>query len=881
MSPLRSVRPRHWLAAFLVASTSVIAIPATASTAVTQVIVELDGEPGAVWKARRERQGQTVSESSLSGYRSQLRTAQNTLLSRIAASGVPATLGRISVPGPAGAPVSIEKRFTLVYNGMSLDVPVADVASLATVPGVKAVHRVRVLSTALDRSVPFIRAPQLYGAVAEVHPDDDLREGTEGQGIHLAVIDSGIEWQHEMFGGDPTPPRHGLAPSVALVPTNKKVVYNLSLVDALVEDGLGHGTHVASTAAGYLGYEPGPDGLPGGGDDVAIHGVAPQARLMSYKICSDALSIPGALGAPLGGCLNDLTILSLEDAVSPRTLTNQPKPVAHVINLSLGGTYGSPDDPTAVAASNAALMGAVVVAAAGNSGDVAGIVGSPSTGRHVISVANATDPGSAATWYFDALLAGGRSDVAVSPMAGTATPPAGGVTAPVAYVEFSLTAADYPSSVAGNIALIATGGVGTYAEIANNAALAGAVAALVIDEVENATAVRASIPAATIKPADADYLLSLIGPAPAHGDVSAASVRLKGAGSAFLAAMNGSTSRGPVAGLGQIKPDLSGPGTNILAAVPPASLLGAVTGSDGLTYGAVSGTSMASPHVAGAAALIKQANPSWSPDMVRTALINRATPMRDAAGVPTTFGPHNPNLHSQGGGYVDTAGAARAKALLGVAGDGVDRPGILGSHSFGAAPMIGNQCQNSRSLGGVLRDLRGTGGTYALSVRNNRELERPGVAASVSPAQVVVPPNGSAPFTASLSFDGAAVGEGSQVDVQWFVVADRTDGSERLSMPLFLRATPSEPLLGGATSVETEAWQGTLGFGSSAAGQGQGGIDLPIDVPAGTVRLVARLEADEVTNLAYPDLDLEVYDQAATSSRAPVPRAASNRSIRR
>lgn len=861
MAPFCSLRSLRCLTALVVFCGSLAAAPAGA-TVTTQVIVELAGEPGAVWKARRERQGQGVSESALTTYRGQLRGAQDALLARVAAAGIPAVIGRVGVPGPSGALVAIEKRFTLVYNGVSLDVPVSDVVRLGEVAGVKAVHRVRVLSTALDRSVPFIRAPQLYGGVAELGPFDDLREGFEGQGIHIAVIDSGIEWQHEMFGGDPTPPRHGLAPSVALAPTNKKVIYNLALVDALVEDGLGHGTHVASTAAGYLGLEPGADGVPGNGDDVALHGVAPQARLMSYKICSDIVSTPAALGAsPLGGCLNDLTILSLEDAVSPRTLTGQPKPVAHVINLSLGGTFGTPDDPTAVAASNAALMGAVVVAAAGNSGDVPGIVGSPSTGRHVISVANATDPGSAANWFVDALLAGGRTDVVVFPMAGTTAPPAGGLEGRFAYVESSLTFADYPASVAGNIALIRQGeAVGLFAETANNAALAGATAALLISDVENATAVRASIPAATIRPADADYLLALIGPAPQHGDVSAVSLRLKGSVSAFLTAMNGSTSRGPVAGLGQIKPDLTGPGTNILAAVPPASLLGAVTTSDGLTYGAVSGTSMSSPHVAGAAALVRQANPGWTPDMVRTALINRSTPMRDAAGVATAFGTHNPNLHSQGGGYVDTAGAARAKALLGVAGDGVDRPGILGSHSFGASPVIGNQCTNSRSVAAVIRDLRGTGGTYNLSVANNRELERVGVSASVTPAQVVVPANGSAPVIARLDLDGAQVDEGSQLDVQWFIFADRADGSERLSMPLFLRATPSEPLGSGEPEVETEVIHGTLGLGSSAAGVGEQSVDVPVEVPAGTFRLVGLLESDEVTNVAYPDLDLEVYD---------------------
>jgi hypothetical protein len=68
-----------------------------------------------------------------------------------------------------------------------------------------------------------------------------------------------------------------------------------------------------------------------------MHGIAPQARLMGYKVCTAA-----------GSCVNASTILAIEDSVSPVTLTLQPKPVAHVINLSLGGV-GGPDSASSVA----------------------------------------------------------------------------------------------------------------------------------------------------------------------------------------------------------------------------------------------------------------------------------------------------------------------------------------------------------------------------------------------------------------------------------------------------------------------------------------------------------------------------------------------------
>ena len=99
----------------------------------------------------------------------------------------------------------------------------------------------------------------------------------------------------------------GLAPSVAALNTNKKVIYYLPLTGTI--DDYGHGTAAASNIAGYLGFAPGADKLPGTADDIRLHGVAPQARLMGYKVC-----------AAVGSCLTAATNLAIEDAVSPRTL---------------------------------------------------------------------------------------------------------------------------------------------------------------------------------------------------------------------------------------------------------------------------------------------------------------------------------------------------------------------------------------------------------------------------------------------------------------------------------------------------------------------------------------------------------------------------------
>src|SRR5207244_7403060 len=225
------------------------------------------------------------------------------------------------------------------------------VPTIGNMSGVKNVHANGVLHPELFKSVPYIGAAKLYGNNPnDMTPFANFPDGNEGQNMVVAVIDTGIDWTHPMFGGDATPPRLGIGPpDSAKVHTNQKVIYQLPLAD-VITDGFGHGTHVASTIAGFIASAPGPDGIPGTADDIPLHGVAPQAKLMSYKVCSDALSSSGVVG----GCLTQSILLAIEDSVKPQTVDMQPKPVANLISMSLGGT-GGPDEPTADASDNATL----------------------------------------------------------------------------------------------------------------------------------------------------------------------------------------------------------------------------------------------------------------------------------------------------------------------------------------------------------------------------------------------------------------------------------------------------------------------------------------------------------------------------------------------
>jgi subtilisin family serine protease len=843
-------------------------------------IVELTGEPAAVTAARAAAAGSPLPPQAIEQLRDDLRRQQEVLLSRLRREGVGFIVDTARVPGygTGSATTPVEYRYTLVYNGIALQLSDAAKARVAATPGVKAVHENPVRRPLLDKSVAYLRAPEVYGPTAELEPDDDAGDGFEGQGTRIAVIDTGIEWSHECFGGDPTPPRHGLLPETAAVGSNRKVVYYLPLMENAIDD-FGHGTHVAADAAGYRGHAPGADGVPGTADDVPVHGVAPQAKLMGYKVCSGIGSATATVG-----CLGTSIILAIEDAVSPRTLTGFAKPVANVINLSLGSA-GGPDDSDSVAADNAALLGTVVVAAAGNDGPGLRTLGSPAAGRHVIAVAADNDPGvypnplevlvglgqpegprRTAIWAPDSNL---RSNIS-APIAGR-----------FVYAGFADTPDQVPMAVLGNICLVERGstatagdqGTGLFTVKVLNCEAKGAVATVVFNnepgQLEGVLA-PGSKPVFTLSQEDGRYLRDTVG-----FDATGLSRRAIRIGppdaTMFAPLMAGFSSRGPVRGLGQVKPDVAAPGVDVLSATTPVGVP-VLSMASPTRYVAANGTSFSSPHVAGVAALLRQAHPGWSVDMIRTALINYATNLRGVTGVPKQKA--DP-IVAQGGGLVDVAAAVNAKALMGVVGDGVTVPALLGSHSFGRLPVVNTRTSHSKQVTVRLFDTSGAGGSYTLSVADNRGLAIPGVSVDVTPSRVDVPAGGDAGFEVTVTIDGDQLRTVPAEDLQWYVVATGADGGS-LRMPFFLQPAMSQPA--SAVGEETTTYEGLVLAGDTG-GQLAAGVtytDVPFTVRVDTYGLDATLEATVPTvEGTYPDLDLVLFDpngdELASSLSAGVP----------
>jgi subtilisin family serine protease len=826
-----------------------------AQSPLTSIIVELKGDPVIVAKAKAQAAGRSFDVES---YRQQVISEQQQFLQRLTLAGVPYKVSSVSAPnGPVTA--TIEFRYNYVFNGIALEVPEQTLPLFETIEDVLTIHANAPIQMNLDHAIDYIRAPALYGNPPRLSAFDSLNTGgLEGDGIYIAVIDTGVDWTHEMFGGDPTPPQFGVAPSIAAAGPNRKVVYYLNLTAGAVGDDFGHGTHVAGDAAGYRGFAPGEDRIPGTADDVPVHGAAPQAKIMAYKVLSAVGS--GAVASIIAG---------IEDAVQPRTITGQPKPVAHVINLSLGAA-GGPDAAASIAADNAALAGTVVVASAGNSGlgtpeqqaAALGTIGQPAAARRAIAVAANNDPGPLPEDVVgDRVFDNGRpldlTDVldptsinrnTAGAVDGTGKPLAAGQRAnipmkqvaggplianPLAqYYVFCgavTTAADVPDSVAGRIAIARPSGA--FGTVVNSIAAKGAVAALIIrPDLAPITAVHSLIPAWSIAESDARYLLDLLsstdinGVDPAKGVLSDFPIRFRLG--EYSPAMATFSSRGPVDGFGQVKPDVTAPGVQILSSTVPAggvevAVVGFAEMFDPTRYKSANGTSFSGPITAGCAALIKQKHPDWTPSMVRAALVNTATNLRQPNGSPLADGTNS--INEQGGGLVDVFAAANAKALMGVGQPAptgqpqgrtfgvtctaspssancvsAGNPDFTPSYSFGVVPIATVIGTATISQTVTIHDVTSGGGagTYQLTINPVANVDQSAFRVSTTDlsgnaiASVTVPAGGSVSFNVKTDVNGESIANLTQA--QWYVTANRSNGGQRLRMPFYYRAvTPT------------------------------------------------------------------------------------------
>lgn len=502
--------------------------------------------------------------------------------------------------------------FELLWNGLSIEVAPSYLAALSRLAPVKALHPVATISLPQTTTV----SPDLATALAMTGADVAQSElGLTGAGVKVAVMDTGIDYNHPDLGGcfgagcrvfagfDFVGDEFNAADPEKGTPDP----------DPDPMDCNGHGTHVAGIV----------------GADGEVTGVAPGVTFGAYKVFGCA-----------GSTFADIMIAAMERALEDGM---------DVLNMSIGAAFQWPQAPTAQASDRLVNAGMVVVASIGNSGAF-GVysAGAPGVGSKVIGVAS-YDNSHINALTFNVNPSG--QQVAYLPLATTPDPPTSGTTPEVVFVGRGCLVDPYLGDPNGKVALIERG-ICAFNEKYNRAADAGAVAVVIHNNVSGLFAgggvVSRGIPGVGISLANGQHIRSLLD----AGEVVTLTwtdVRVN-APNPTGGLISSFSSYGLAPDL-TLKPDLGAPGGLIRSTFPLA--LGG--------YATISGTSMSAPHLAGAAALVLEARPRLPAQEMRTVLLNSAVP-RPWWGNPA-LGLLD-NVHRQGGGMVNIPNAAQATTRI-------------------------------------------------------------------------------------------------------------------------------------------------------------------------------------------------------------------------
>ncbi len=463
---------------------------------------------------------------------------------------------------------------------------------------------------------------QTINSVSFIGADKAHALGITGKGIKVGVLDSGIDFTHKMLGGtgDPTVWENMDGALDTEHFPNKKVVGGIDLVGEKynasspsfeqripkpdnnpVDEG-GHGTHVAGSIAGI-------------GDGVNTYsGVAPDAVLHAIKVF-------GANGSTGDGVI----IAGLEYSIDPNGDLN-PEDQLDVINLSLGGDFGKEHSLYKEAIKNLAKGGITSVIAAGNAGHNSYIVGSPSTTDEAISVAASID-NMEKNYKFDAVTFKSIDhEKLVAPLVegeiSTPVQEAGDI---VGKLVFAGTAAtdlsdELKEKLKGNIALVDRGEV-SFVEKLKRAFDAGAIGVVVANNADGDAFQMGGegiikLPAIMITKSLASVLKEQM----EKGDVVLDFlVDDKIETPEIIDTLTSFSSRGPRMNDSHLKPEIAAPGYDIISAAM----------GEGAAGVEMSGTSMATPHMAGVMALMVQKFPKLSPLELKALVINTSKTMTD------------------------------------------------------------------------------------------------------------------------------------------------------------------------------------------------------------------------------------------------------------
>jgi subtilisin family serine protease len=500
--------------------------------------------------------------------------------------------------------------FGIALNGFVAKLNEAQAAELASQKDVALVLKDQMRYPTTDSSPAFLGLTDAGGSYLK---------GITGEDVVIGVIDSGIWPEHPSFADDgsygpsPIPPLDDSRPSCEFGNTahnandtvfecNNKLLGARQMLDTYrffigataqeydsARDDDGHGTHTASTAGGNAGVEASMYGIPRG----TVSGIAPRARIIAYK----------GLGT-LGGFTSDLAS-AIDQAVADGV---------DVINYSVGGGAAPPGaDEIAFLFADAA--GVFVATSAGNSGPGPFSLGNPGTMPWMTTVGASTQDR-----FFEGTINLGddSSYTGASITSGTAS--ATLVDAADAGGDLCIPGTLDPAVVAGKVVLCRRGAI---ARAAKSLAVfqAGGVGTILYNnsDVDNLFTDTHWTPTVHIDNTPGLAIKAYIA---SEGAAAAASIDCCEVSEwPDAPSMTIFSSRGPnPVSEDIIKPDITAPGIQILAGNSPTP----IGGFQGELFQAIAGTSMSSPHIAGIFALLKQAQPDWSPAMAKSAIMTTA-----------------------------------------------------------------------------------------------------------------------------------------------------------------------------------------------------------------------------------------------------------------
>lgn len=642
-----------------------------------------------------------------------------------------------------GLPAEVSRTFSTLFNGFTVNATSEEAATYADIDGVAAVYPV----IPVAQPTPQAIEPELYSAIAMTGADVAQSElGYTGEGIKVGIIDSGIDYDHPDFGGTGTDgttqfPTARVADGYDFVGDDYNADPNspnydpVPKPDGQPDDCGGHGTHVAGIV----------------GASGTLTGVAPEVTLGAYRV----------FGCD-GSSDTEVILAALERAGFDGM---------DVVNMSLGASFQSwPQYPTSMASDRLVDNGVVVVASAGNSGtDGTQAVGGPSSGSKVISVASYDNT----RVLSEEMLVrdDGDDDLSVgfATASGAPAPSSELDGTPVMRTTDPLGCESETVNLDGKVA-ITSRGTCTFHQKAVNAQDAGADALIIYNNTAgflNATVsgeVAITIPVIGVPKADGERIIALL-----SDDDSAPTVAFTGELSSQENPTGGLISSFSSWGLAadlSLKPDLGAPGGSIYSTYPLEE--------DG--FATLSGTSMASPHVAGAVALILDANPELTPAEVLARLQNTATPTEFAV-VPNTG--ILDAAHHQGAGLIHVD-----RAILGTT---TVTPGKISTGESADGPHTERLTITNRGSEPVTWTVESEDAVGTHLDPNKPESTQADVvyranAATVqfSGTSVTVAPGETESFTVTISPDDEAV-EGTQYS--GFIHLTSNGGAEKISVP--------------------------------------------------------------------------------------------------